>query len=173
MLETTSDTFQDIPSKKLKPNESTNFVSCFSTNTFLSNNSDKFQFPWSINAIDLTAYDFFRVIELFIKATCLTNAAQTSESVLITRDMVKHLNKIEESILETVGWSVDSNLWKEINQLKMNPDYSKAETNHTSENGSNLQYKIPFPLFEDVNNLPAPTTGIISFHLNADLKIWT
>lgn len=154
--------------KRLKTNDSGSSTSSqsFPINTYLSNNnSDKFKFPWSLRVLDLNGYDLFRVIELFVKSTSLTNAMDPTHDSLpmTTRDMVRHLSKIEETILETHGWSTDSTVWSEISQLEITPEYLKSSeaTNNTFME-SNLQYKIPFPLFEDVNNLPSQVTGIKS-----------
>uniref|UniRef100_A0A8C9YBW7 Retinoblastoma-like 1 (p107) n=1 Tax=Sander lucioperca TaxID=283035 RepID=A0A8C9YBW7_SANLU len=57
-------------------------------------------FPWIINIFKLTPFYFFKVIEVFIR----------SEEGL-SRDMVKHLNLIEEQVLESRAWSADSALW--------------------------------------------------------------
>ncbi|XP_073325249.1 uncharacterized protein [Pagrus major] len=60
-------------------------------------------FPWIINIFKLSPFDFFKVIEVFIR----------SEEGL-SRDMVKHLNQIEEQILESQAWSADSALWSAL-----------------------------------------------------------
>ncbi|KAK9529736.1 hypothetical protein VZT92_013811 [Zoarces viviparus] len=60
-------------------------------------------FPWIINIFKLTPFYFFKVIEVFIR----------SEEGL-SRDMVKHLNLIEEQVLESRAWSADSALWSAL-----------------------------------------------------------
>ncbi|XP_073325090.1 retinoblastoma-like protein 1 [Pagrus major] len=60
-------------------------------------------FPWIINIFKLSPFYFFKVIEVFIR----------SEEGL-SRDMVKHLNQIEEQILESKAWSADSALWSAL-----------------------------------------------------------
>ncbi|XP_072237583.1 retinoblastoma-like protein 1 [Leuresthes tenuis] len=57
-------------------------------------------FPWIINIFKQTPFYFFKVIEVFIR----------SEEGL-SRDMVKHLNSIEEQVLESRAWTADSALW--------------------------------------------------------------
>ncbi|KAF3690344.1 Retinoblastoma-like protein 1 107 kDa retinoblastoma-associated protein [Channa argus] len=57
-------------------------------------------FPWIINIFKLAPFYFFKVIEVFIR----------SEEGL-SRDMVKHLNSIEEQVLESRAWTADSALW--------------------------------------------------------------
>ncbi|XP_031809901.1 retinoblastoma-like protein 1 isoform X5 [Sarcophilus harrisii] len=57
-------------------------------------------FPWIIEVLDLSPFYFYKVIEILIR----------SEEGL-SRDTVKHLNSIEEQILESLAWSNDSALW--------------------------------------------------------------
>ncbi|XP_066558179.1 retinoblastoma-like protein 1 isoform X2 [Amia ocellicauda] len=60
-------------------------------------------FPWIINIFKLPPFYFYKVIEVFIR----------SEEGL-SRDMVKHLNSIEEQILESRAWSSNSALWEAL-----------------------------------------------------------
>ncbi|NXP44080.1 RBL1 protein, partial [Heliornis fulica] len=60
-------------------------------------------FPWIIEALDLRPFYFYKVIEVLIR----------SEEGL-SRDMVKHLNSIEEQILESLAWTRDSALWNAL-----------------------------------------------------------
>ncbi|XP_053305762.1 retinoblastoma-like protein 2 [Spea bombifrons] len=62
-------------------------------------------FPQIIVMFDLVPYDFYKVIEIFIKA----------EDGLC-REMVKHLKHIEEQILESMAWELDSPLWEKIRE---------------------------------------------------------
>ncbi|XP_061779729.1 retinoblastoma-like protein 1 isoform X1 [Nerophis lumbriciformis] len=60
-------------------------------------------FPWIINIFKLAPFYFFKVIEVFIR----------SEEGL-SRDMVKHLNQIEEQVLESRAWTSNSALWSAL-----------------------------------------------------------
>uniref|UniRef100_A0A669E5R5 Retinoblastoma-like protein 1 n=1 Tax=Oreochromis niloticus TaxID=8128 RepID=A0A669E5R5_ORENI len=60
-------------------------------------------FPWIISVFKLAPFYFFKVIEVFIR----------SEEGL-SRDMVKHLNSIEEQVLESRAWTADSALWRAL-----------------------------------------------------------
>ncbi|XP_077459439.1 retinoblastoma-like protein 1 [Stigmatopora argus] len=57
-------------------------------------------FPWILEIFKLAPFYFFKVIEVFIR----------SEEGL-SRDMVKHLNLVEEQVLESRAWTSDSALW--------------------------------------------------------------
>uniref|UniRef100_F6WPF5 Retinoblastoma-like protein 1 n=1 Tax=Ciona intestinalis TaxID=7719 RepID=F6WPF5_CIOIN len=58
-------------------------------------------FPWILSALDLSPYYFYKVIELVIRA----------EDGL-WGPCIKHLNHIEEQILESLAWKSDSTLWQ-------------------------------------------------------------
>ncbi|NXR35309.1 RBL1 protein, partial [Zosterops hypoxanthus] len=60
-------------------------------------------FPWIIEVLDLRPFYFYKVIEVLIR----------SEEGL-SRDMVKHLNSIEEQILESLAWTRNSALWNAL-----------------------------------------------------------
>ncbi|XP_063951479.1 retinoblastoma-like protein 1 [Lytechinus pictus] len=65
-------------------------------------------FPWILEAFEIPAFHFYKVIELILRA---------EEG--LSRDIVKHLNFIEESILQDYAWRNDSPLWdllKDSNQ---------------------------------------------------------
>ncbi|CAG2100686.1 unnamed protein product [Medioppia subpectinata] len=71
-----------------------------------SYNSPKQTFPWVLDVFSegtdlrLHAFNFYKVIEPIIR-----------EEDGLSRDVVKHLNSIEEKILESMAWKSDSPLW--------------------------------------------------------------
>ncbi|XP_040838639.1 retinoblastoma-like protein 2 isoform X2 [Ochotona curzoniae] len=60
-------------------------------------------FPFVTEIFDVPLYHFYKVIEVFIRA----------EDGLC-REVVKHLNQIEEQILDHLAWKSDSPLWERI-----------------------------------------------------------
>ncbi|XP_076869913.1 retinoblastoma-like protein 1 isoform X2 [Brachyhypopomus gauderio] len=60
-------------------------------------------FPWILEIFHIRPFYFYKVIEVFIR----------SEEGL-SRDMVKHLNTIEEQVLESKAWTRDSVLWEAL-----------------------------------------------------------
>ncbi|XP_059569775.1 retinoblastoma-like protein 2 isoform X2 [Alligator mississippiensis] len=60
-------------------------------------------FPFITEMFDVPVYHFYKVIEVFIRA----------EDGLC-REVVKHLNHIEEQILESMAWKSESPLWDRI-----------------------------------------------------------
>uniref|UniRef100_A0A0L8H0F6 Retinoblastoma-associated protein A-box domain-containing protein n=1 Tax=Octopus bimaculoides TaxID=37653 RepID=A0A0L8H0F6_OCTBM len=67
-------------------------------------------FPWIAEIFELSPCHFYRVIEMVIRA---------EEG--LSRDVVKHLNLIEESILESYAWKSTSPLWDAIREQESIP----------------------------------------------------
>uniref|UniRef100_A0A8D1WSW1 Retinoblastoma-like protein 1 n=1 Tax=Sus scrofa TaxID=9823 RepID=A0A8D1WSW1_PIG len=97
-------------------------------------------FPWIIEVLNLRPFYFYKfsllqVIEVVIR----------SEEGL-SRDMVKHLNSIEEQILESLAWSHDSALWEAL-QASANKVPTCEEVifpnNFETGNGGNVQGHLP------------------------------
>ncbi|KHJ95046.1 Retinoblastoma-associated protein A domain protein [Oesophagostomum dentatum] len=62
-------------------------------------------FPWCLEVCGLPAVSFQKIIEVVIR----------NESRL-TRDMVRHLNHVEERVLEELAWTKDSPLWTSLSR---------------------------------------------------------
>uniref|UniRef100_UPI0037E87ECD retinoblastoma-like protein 2 isoform X1 n=1 Tax=Semicossyphus pulcher TaxID=241346 RepID=UPI0037E87ECD len=89
-------------------------------------------FPNLITIFQLPAYHFYKVIEVLVR----------SEQGLF-REVVKHLNQVEEQVLESLAWTRDSPLWESLRGAKdqvpacqqvMPPQY--LEQNDESSSGS-------------------------------------
>ncbi|XP_047395707.1 retinoblastoma-like protein 1 isoform X4 [Sciurus carolinensis] len=97
-------------------------------------------FPWIIEVLDLQPFYFYKVIEVVIR----------SEEGL-SRDMVKHLNSIEEQILESLAWSHNSALWETLqasaNKVPTCEEVSQGKVifpnNFETGNGGNVQGHLP------------------------------
>lgn len=50
-------------------------------------------FPWILDVVNLAAFDFYKVIESFIKA-----------EPTLSKDIVKHLETCENLIMERIAW---------------------------------------------------------------------
>uniref|UniRef100_A0A8C3B112 Retinoblastoma-associated protein n=1 Tax=Cyclopterus lumpus TaxID=8103 RepID=A0A8C3B112_CYCLU len=62
-------------------------------------------FPWILDVVDLPAFDFYKVIESFIKA-----------EPTLSKDIVKHLETCENLIMERIAWRTDSPLFELLKQ---------------------------------------------------------
>ncbi|NXD88156.1 RBL1 protein, partial [Halcyon senegalensis] len=95
-------------------------------------------FPWIIEVLDLGPFYFYKVIEVLIR----------SEEGL-SRDMVKHLNSIEEQILETLAWTRDSALWSALqasgNQVPTCEEVILPSNFEASNGGSGLGHLPMMP----------------------------
>ncbi|XP_033326239.2 retinoblastoma-like protein 1 isoform X1 [Megalopta genalis] len=78
------------------------FACCLEIVIYSYKSNDKV-FPWILHALNLDAYYFYKVIEIIVRA-----------EDQLSRDVVKHLNQVEEKILESLAWQSDSPLWGAI-----------------------------------------------------------
>ncbi|CAH3171006.1 unnamed protein product [Porites lobata] len=92
-------------------------------------------FPWMIEIFNISPYHFVKVIEVFIKA----------EDGL-SRDVVKHLNYIEEQILECLAWSHDSPIWASIQQAGSVPSCEDVSIPNQLETGHSTQNLLASPI---------------------------
>ncbi|XP_012540035.1 retinoblastoma-like protein 1 isoform X4 [Monomorium pharaonis] len=81
------------------------YACCLEIVIYSYKSNDKI-FPWILKALNLDAYYFYKVIEIIVRA-----------EDQLSRDVVKHLNHIEEKILESLAWQSDSPLWQTIESL--------------------------------------------------------
>ncbi|XP_064599560.1 retinoblastoma-like protein 1 [Liolophura sinensis] len=102
------------------------FASCLEIVIF-SYNSQRI-FPWIVDIFDMAPYHFYKVIEVLIRA---------EEG--LSRDVVKHLNHIEECILESLAWRSDSPLWDAIKAQQGNlPTCEEVTLPNQMESGGGL-----------------------------------
>uniref|UniRef100_A0ACB8EA38 Tubulin folding cofactor A n=1 Tax=Sphaerodactylus townsendi TaxID=933632 RepID=A0ACB8EA38_9SAUR len=76
---------------------------CLEIITYSYKSADSF--PLITDIFDVPVFHFYKVIEILIRA----------EDGLC-REVVKHLNHIEEQILESLAWKVESPLWEKIKE---------------------------------------------------------
>ncbi|KAM8976422.1 retinoblastoma-associated protein [Pelodytes ibericus] len=64
-------------------------------------------FPWILHIFELKAFDFYKVIESFIKF-----------EPSLSRDVIKHLERCEHRIMECLAWQSDSPLFDLLKQAR-------------------------------------------------------
>ncbi|XP_072024135.1 retinoblastoma-like protein 1 [Amphiura filiformis] len=74
------------------------FACCLEVIIFAYNSQRTF--PWVIECFDIPAFHYYKVIELLLRA---------EEG--LSRDIVKHLNHVEEDVLQEYAWRHESPLW--------------------------------------------------------------
>uniref|UniRef100_A0AAY4AAD0 Retinoblastoma 1 n=1 Tax=Denticeps clupeoides TaxID=299321 RepID=A0AAY4AAD0_9TELE len=77
-------------------------------------------FPWILDVFQLSAFDFYKVIESFIKA-----------EPSLSRDMVKHLERCEHQIIESTAWRDGSPLFELLRQSCEEYPVEQAEATAT------------------------------------------
>ncbi|XP_005106407.1 retinoblastoma-associated protein [Aplysia californica] len=106
----------------------------------MTSEAAKSKFPWVLEIFDLQAYEFYKVIESFIKAEPLLPAV-----------IVKHLQNVEQYILESLAWKKDSMLFNvmgtwEVGQMTT-PTNSPAKSPDKSNSVRAEQNESPAHLF--------------------------
>uniref|UniRef100_A0A3Q0SAZ1 Retinoblastoma 1 n=1 Tax=Amphilophus citrinellus TaxID=61819 RepID=A0A3Q0SAZ1_AMPCI len=74
-------------------------------------------FPWILNVFNLAAFDFYKVIESFIKA-----------DPTLSKDVVKHLETCENLIMERLAWRTGSPLFELLTQEHESGGAEQVET---------------------------------------------
>ncbi|XP_054019095.1 retinoblastoma-associated protein [Dryobates pubescens] len=86
----------------------------------------RLSFPWILNVFDLKAFDFYKVVESFIRA-----------EQSLTREMMKHLERCEHQIMESLAWQSGSPLFDLIKQ-------SKEREGQTDQPEPTSTFNMPF-----------------------------
>uniref|UniRef100_A0A3Q3GPN8 Retinoblastoma-like protein 1 n=1 Tax=Kryptolebias marmoratus TaxID=37003 RepID=A0A3Q3GPN8_KRYMA len=89
-------------------------------------------FPWIISVFKLAPFYFFKVIEVFIRA---------EEG--LSRDMVKHLNSIEEQVLESRAWTADSALWSALEAVNFSSCLDSGSGSASGSGSTNGPSHLP------------------------------
>ncbi|XP_060849204.1 retinoblastoma-like protein 1 [Rhopalosiphum padi] len=109
------------------------FACCLEMVIFACNSQRAF--PWVLNALQIHPYHFYKVIEVIVRV-----------EDKLPRDMIKHLNRVEEQVLDSLSWQSESPLWDLINKNnKLIPHYDDIALVSVAGGGaqvSNLNHKI-------------------------------
>ncbi|XP_077153533.1 retinoblastoma-associated protein [Ranitomeya variabilis] len=102
-------------------------VATYGRNLFqsLSNSETAISFPWILRVFEQKAFDFYKVIESFIKA-----------EPSLTKDMIKHLERCEHMIMECLAWQSDSPLFDLIRQSRDREGADHQESTSTLQQPS-------------------------------------
>lgn len=61
------------------------------------------KFPWMLSMLGIQPFNFVRVVELIVRS-----------QDQLPRDAVKHLNMVEQQIIDELMWKSDSPIWEVI-----------------------------------------------------------
>ncbi|XP_060580015.1 retinoblastoma-associated protein-like [Ruditapes philippinarum] len=78
-------------------------ISCYPSRCRPESEDYVFAFPWILDVFHLFAYDFYKVLESFIKV-----------ETKLTREVVQHLTCIENKILDSIAWKTGSPVFEAI-----------------------------------------------------------
>ncbi|XP_058833438.1 retinoblastoma-like protein 2 isoform X2 [Topomyia yanbarensis] len=85
-------------------------------------------FPWILNVFDMSPSYFYRIIEVVI----------LNHNDLLSRDVIKHLNSIEEQCLGSFCWARSSPLWTKMEAISY-----KVPTSQDVESSTDLSGITP------------------------------
>ncbi|CAH1980858.1 unnamed protein product [Acanthoscelides obtectus] len=62
-----------------------------------------YEFPWILDILDVQPIHFVKVIELIVRS-----------KEPLSRELIQHLNRIEETVIESLAWRSESQLWDAV-----------------------------------------------------------
>ncbi|XP_028897959.1 retinoblastoma family protein isoform X6 [Zeugodacus cucurbitae] len=80
------------------------------------------KFPWVLTCFNISAYHFHKIIEIVVR----------SHDELLSRPLIKHLNCIEETCLESLAWKCESPLWDIIRTSAL-PTWSDVDVDNLAK----------------------------------------
>ncbi|XP_049298529.1 retinoblastoma-like protein 1 isoform X2 [Anopheles funestus] len=103
-------------------------------------------FPWILDVFGMEPFQFFHIIEVTV----------SSNSEIFTSDIVNHLRRIEEQIVDSISWKSSSVLWE-----KMEKENYQIPANKEVEQRAEIAGVTPLK-GDSVPNTPNGTRGYIS-----------
>ncbi|CAH0724345.1 unnamed protein product, partial [Brenthis ino] len=101
------------------------------------------RFPCVLQIYGLSAFHFYKIIELVVRAMFDK----------LSRDVIKHLNAVEEQVLESLVWTSDSPLWDQLSRTPV-----PASTEVYVQESPNSRRNI-----NQINGLQSPVPEIDRF----------
>ena len=85
--------------------------------------NSQLKFPWILETFSIKAFNFYKIIEIVVRG----------HEGILTRALIKHLNYIEETCLESLAWQKTSPLW-ELKEIKANKNLPTCSDVDVSNN---------------------------------------
>ncbi|XP_048258242.1 retinoblastoma-associated protein-like isoform X2 [Haliotis rufescens] len=134
-------------------------LSCNPSLSEIGREDSQFSFPWVLDVFHLQAFDFFKVLESYIRA-----------EPKLTREIIKHLQWVETQILETIAWKEGSSLFSAIenSDIMMTQPQSPSASSQNSHNTNTAADMYLSPMHPRSGILPpTPTKGSSSVNSSA------
>ncbi|XP_023954413.2 retinoblastoma-like protein 1 [Bicyclus anynana] len=102
------------------------------------------RFPRVLQIYQLSAFTFYKIIELLVQAVVEK----------LSRDVIKHLNAVEEQVLESLVWTSDSPLWEQLTKTPV-PASTDVHINESPNSRRNIS-GIQSPVSAAINTFISP-----------------
>lgn len=133
----------DLKSLFQKDIFNTTLIAC-SVEIVLDAYSSDMEFPWILDCFNINAFEFYKLIEIIVR----------SHDGILNRELIKHLNLIEETCLESLAWQKSSPVWNLIKtEPSPLPTWSEVKVGNTDHNELQCELKLLFFFFILVNLL--------------------
>ncbi|XP_075155249.1 retinoblastoma-family protein [Haematobia irritans] len=138
-----------------KDSINTTLIAC-SVEIVLDAYDSPLKFPWILECFSITAFEFYKLIEIIVR----------SHNGILNRELIKHLNLIEETCLDSLAWQKKSPLWELIKKEPMPlPTWSEVKVGNIDSTEPQLQS----PMNSAFDTFGAATTPAVSESVRRDL----
>ncbi|KAL9885250.1 retinoblastoma-family protein isoform 2-T2 [Glossina fuscipes fuscipes] len=119
----------DLSSLFQKDTFNTTLIAC-SIEIVLDAYDSPLKFPWILECFSISAFEFHKLIEIIVR----------SHEGILNRELIKHLNLIEETCLESLVWQKCSPVWELIKKEHATlPTWCEVKVGHVDNNELQLQ----------------------------------
>ncbi|KAI9581848.1 hypothetical protein GQX74_010165 [Glossina fuscipes] len=145
----------DLSSLFQKDTFNTTLIAC-SIEIVLDAYDSPLKFPWILECFSISAFEFHKLIEIIVR----------SHEGILNRELIKHLNLIEETCLESLVWQKCSPVWELIKKEHATlPTWCEVKVGHVDNNELQLQSPM-HSAYETFNS-----SSIANFYQLAWLRI--
>uniref|UniRef100_A0A1B0GBC1 Uncharacterized protein n=1 Tax=Glossina morsitans morsitans TaxID=37546 RepID=A0A1B0GBC1_GLOMM len=119
----------DLSSLFQKDTFNTTLIAC-SIEIVLDAYDSPLKFPWILECFSISAFEFHKLIEIIVR----------SHEGILNRELIKHLNLIEETCLESLVWQKCSPVWELIKKEHATlPTWCEVKVRHVDNTELQLQ----------------------------------
>ncbi|XP_073834995.1 retinoblastoma-family protein [Musca autumnalis] len=138
-----------------KDSFNTTLIAC-SVEIVLDAYASPLKFPWILECFGINAFEFYKLIEIIVR----------SHDNILNRELIKHLNLIEETCLESLAWKKNSPLWELIKKEPIPlPTWSEVKVGRIDSTEPQLQS----PMNSAFDTFSTSSTPIVNESVRRDL----